>query len=56
MVRVLRWVMFGGLTLFLAVVIQSLRHPARLWSPGVMGRVLASGREDPSSPERSGSS
>ena len=38
-----RWVAFGGLTLFVAVVVQALRHPARLWSPGVMGRVLASG-------------
>ena len=38
-----RWLALGGLTLFLAVVVQALRHPARLWSPGVMGRVLASG-------------
>ena len=26
-------------------LVQSLRHPARLWSSGVMGRVLAWGAE-----------
>jgi hypothetical protein len=40
--RLLRWIAFGGVALLIAVVVQSVRHPARLWSPGVMGRVMAS--------------
>lgn len=49
--RLLRWIAFGGMTLCVAVVVQALRHPARLWSPGVMGRVLDSGSESVRSPE-----
>ena len=36
-----RWFAAGALTFLAFAFIQSLRHPARLWSPGLMGRVLA---------------
>jgi hypothetical protein len=49
--RLFGWIAFGGLALFVAVVVQGLRHPARLWSPGVMGRVLASGADQLSTAE-----
>ncbi len=38
---VVRWLGLGALALLVATIIQSVRHPARLWSSGVMGRVLA---------------
>jgi hypothetical protein len=38
-----RWLAAGALTFLAFAFIQSLRHPARLWSPGLMGRVLAWG-------------
>ncbi len=38
-----RWFAAGALTFLAFAFIQSLRHPARLWSPGLMGRVLAWG-------------
>lgn len=41
MKAVIRWLGFGALALVIATIIQSVRHPARLWSSGVMGRVLA---------------
>ena len=40
-----RWLGFGALAIVVAAVVQSMRHPARLWSSGVMGRVLAWGIE-----------
>ena len=42
---VVRLLGFGALALVVAAVVQSVRHPARLWSSGVMGRVLAWGAE-----------
>jgi hypothetical protein len=42
---VVRWLGFGALALVVATIVQSVRHPARLWSSGVMGRVLAWGTE-----------
>ncbi|HEY8019000.1 MAG TPA: hypothetical protein VIG53_05825 [Actinomycetota bacterium] len=40
-----RWLGFGALAIVVAAIVQSVRHPARLWSSGVMGRVLAWGME-----------
>ena len=40
-----RWFAAGALTFLAFAFIQSLRHPARLWSPGLMGRVLAWGAD-----------
>ncbi|MGZ5129305.1 MAG: hypothetical protein ACXWZU_06995 [Actinomycetota bacterium] len=40
-----RWLGFGALAIVVAAIVQSVRHPARLWSSGVMGRVLAWGTE-----------
>ena len=37
--------MFGALALLLLAIVQSVRHPARLWSSGRLGRVLAWGME-----------
>jgi hypothetical protein len=47
---VVRWLGLGALALVVATIVQSVRHPARLWSSGVMGRVLASGTEPSSAP------
>jgi hypothetical protein len=45
----LRWVFIGTVVVVAVAVVQSIRHPARLWRSGRMGRVLAWGIEPPSS-------
>ena len=40
-----RWCAAGAFMFLAFAFIQSLRHPARLWSPGLMGRVLAWGAD-----------
>ena len=44
-VGVARWMALGALVVVSVAIVQSLRHPARLWRPGLMGRVLAWGIE-----------
>jgi hypothetical protein len=38
---VARWTAVGALVILVVAIVQILRHPARLWRPGLMGRVLA---------------
>jgi len=45
MPSVVRWIAIGTLALLFVAIVQSVRHPARLWSSGRLGRVLAWGTE-----------
>jgi hypothetical protein len=47
-----RWGVAAAMTFLAFAFVQSLRHPARLWSPGLMGRVLAWGMEVDRGPDQ----
>ena len=47
---VARWFVFGALALLFVTIVQSVWHPARLWSSGRLGRVLAWGTEPSRAP------
>ena len=50
---VLRLAALVAVAVLVVVMVQSLRHPARLWSPGLMGRVLAWSGQPTRTPDES---